>query len=196
MEGISGHEGFKIEDCFNCEFIEIHRLEKFPPEPSDIINNSNNKYWCKKFKKELFIDLKSKNILRHNNCIESKFIENYYNNNLDISKPKEPAVIKCGIRDSIDNDGLEEIALECRFDNGQKFSAITVDSEFPELANKVSSFLNSKYVIFECDGFKIYTSTNDDDIVIIENPFGSKKTLDKADFSKLLEVIHSVTDYD
>lgn len=48
----------------------------------------------------------------------------------------EPNLIKVSQRDAID-----EIHLECRFSDGQKFAAVTIDKDFPELANKIEGFL-------------------------------------------------------
>lgn len=51
----------------------------------------------------------------------------------------EPKVIFCTVR-----DGDDEWHIECRFDDGQKFAAITVDYDFPQLAHKIADFLNGE----------------------------------------------------
>lgn len=55
---------------------------------------------------------------------------------------KEPTVTHCTMRDSMDSDGIYTIDIECRFSDGQKFAAITVESDFPNLASLVCEFLN------------------------------------------------------
>lgn len=55
----------------------------------------------------------------------------------------EPTVTYCTQRIAEDENGIEEIHLECRFSDGQKFAAIIVDSDFPGLADKLEAFLNS-----------------------------------------------------
>lgn len=55
----------------------------------------------------------------------------------------EPNVRFCTQRIAEDEHGIEEIHLECRFTDGQKFAAVIVDANFPELANKIEAFLNS-----------------------------------------------------
>lgn len=50
----------------------------------------------------------------------------------------EPNVIKATVRDADD-----ELHIECRFSDGQKFAAVRVDSDFPELANRIASFLSA-----------------------------------------------------
>lgn len=49
----------------------------------------------------------------------------------------EPKVVFATVRDAID-----DIHIECRFSDGQKFAAITVDSEFPSLARQICEMLN------------------------------------------------------
>ena len=51
----------------------------------------------------------------------------------------EPSVIFATVRNAED-----ELHIECRFSDGQKFAAITVDADFPELAAAVADFLNSR----------------------------------------------------
>lgn len=51
---------------------------------------------------------------------------------------QEPKVIYATIRES-DNWGIE-----CRFSDGQKFAAVTVDIEPEQLAHDICDFLNSK----------------------------------------------------
>jgi hypothetical protein len=55
---------------------------------------------------------------------------------------KEPTVTFCTQRIAVDKNGIDEIHLECRFSDGQKFAAVIVDSDFPELANRIETFLN------------------------------------------------------
>ena len=45
------------------------------------------------------------------------------------------------------------------------------------------------------NGWKIYTPEDDECVVVIEDSFETKKTMDVDDFVKMLEVIHSVQDY-
>lgn len=53
-------------------------------------------------------------------------------------EPDEPNVIRATVRDADD-----ELHIECRFSDGQKFAAVRVDSDFPELANRIASFLSA-----------------------------------------------------
>jgi hypothetical protein len=50
----------------------------------------------------------------------------------------EPNVIRATVRDADD-----ELHIECRFSDCQKFAAVRVDSDFPELANRIASFLSA-----------------------------------------------------
>jgi len=50
----------------------------------------------------------------------------------------EPKVISATVR-----DGEDELHIECRFDDGQKFAAVTVAAEFEELAQAICEFLNN-----------------------------------------------------
>jgi hypothetical protein len=50
---------------------------------------------------------------------------------------EESKVIDATVR-----DGLDEWHIECRFDNGEKFAAVTVDYNKPELAQKIARFLS------------------------------------------------------
>lgn len=54
----------------------------------------------------------------------------------------EPRVIYATVRDAEDVDGIEELHIECRFDDGQKFAAVVVDGDFPHLAHALCNFLN------------------------------------------------------
>jgi hypothetical protein len=54
-----------------------------------------------------------------------------------IAKP-EPSLAYCTVR-----DGDDEWHIECRFDDGQKFAAVKVAIEFPQLAHRIADFLNS-----------------------------------------------------
>lgn len=51
---------------------------------------------------------------------------------------QEPKVVHATIRESADWD------IECRFSDGQKFAAITVDIEHEQLAHKICDFLNKQ----------------------------------------------------
>lgn len=51
----------------------------------------------------------------------------------------EPTLLFCTVR-----DGVDEWHIECRFSDGQKFAAITVDREFQQLADLVASLLNQR----------------------------------------------------
>ncbi len=51
----------------------------------------------------------------------------------------EPHVIECGVRET-----EEDWHIECRFSDGQKMAAVIVDKEFPELAQAIASYLNSR----------------------------------------------------
>jgi hypothetical protein len=55
----------------------------------------------------------------------------------------EPKVVLCTQRLAEDKDGIVEIHLECRFSDGQKFAAVVIDSDFPELADSIEQFLNT-----------------------------------------------------
>lgn len=50
----------------------------------------------------------------------------------------EPTVTHATVRDAVD-----ELHIECRFSDGQKFAAVKVDAEFPELASLVAELLNN-----------------------------------------------------
>jgi len=55
----------------------------------------------------------------------------------------ESKVIYATVRDAEDADGVEELHLECRFADGQKFAAVVIDGEFNDLAHALCDFLNS-----------------------------------------------------
>lgn len=55
---------------------------------------------------------------------------------------KEPGILFCTQRDAIDSYGLEEIHIECRFDNGDKTAAVIIDSDYQLLADSITEFLN------------------------------------------------------
>lgn len=64
----------------------------------------------------------------------------------DVPAPEkpEPKVVFATVRDDFDSDGLESgWSLECRFDDNQKYGAVTIDRPFPELAHRICDFLNS-----------------------------------------------------
>ena len=50
-------------------------------------------------------------------------------------------------------------------------------------------------IVMLINGWKIYTPKDDECVVVIEDSFETKKTMDVDDFIKMLEVIHSVQDY-
>jgi hypothetical protein len=54
----------------------------------------------------------------------------------------EPNLVYCSIVEYEDDDGFPICGLKCRFDDGQKFEAIEVDGEFPNLAEEVMERLN------------------------------------------------------
>jgi hypothetical protein len=56
----------------------------------------------------------------------------------------EPTLLHCGIRDSADEFGFPMLDIECRFSDGQKYAAIVIDGEFPQLAEDIRDFLNSR----------------------------------------------------
>lgn len=58
-------------------------------------------------------------------------------------KKTEPRVIFAGVRDSEDDKGFPCFDIECRFSDGQKFAAVQVDGDFPELAQRIAEFLIS-----------------------------------------------------
>lgn len=56
----------------------------------------------------------------------------------------EPKVVFATVRDDFDSDGLESgWSLECRFDDDQKYGAVTIDRPFPELTHRICDFLNT-----------------------------------------------------
>ena len=55
----------------------------------------------------------------------------------------EPKVFFATVRDSTNDKGYAILDIECRFEDGQKFAAVKVDGEFPELAQKIATFLTT-----------------------------------------------------
>ena len=55
-----------------------------------------------------------------------------------IQADREAKVIHATLR-----DGDGEIHIECRFDDGQKFAAIVVDDQFPQLAEDILAFITT-----------------------------------------------------
>lgn len=55
------------------------------------------------------------------------------------SKTTEPRVNFATVRDCED-----ELHVECRFWDGQKFAAVTVDRNFPQLAQDIATYLSRK----------------------------------------------------
>ena len=62
------------------------------------------------------------------------------------AEPVEPIVVSAGVRDSFNDTDEPVHDIECRFSDGQKFAAVTVDGQFPELANRIALFLNDTSV--------------------------------------------------
>lgn len=64
----------------------------------------------------------------------------------EIRKPseEEPQLRYCTLRDDFDGIGPDPSgwSLECRFSDGQKYGAVTVDRPFEKLAVRVMNFLN------------------------------------------------------
>ncbi len=60
----------------------------------------------------------------------------------------EPEITYCHIRCGGDDD----FDIECRFSDGQKLAAITVDGDFPNLAGRICAFLNASTEILGGDG--------------------------------------------
>ena len=63
----------------------------------------------------------------------------------------EPKVKSCTVRGAItisadslppDSEDFDEYHIECRFDDGQKLAAVSVEGQFPELADRIAAFLN------------------------------------------------------
>lgn len=57
----------------------------------------------------------------------------------------EPQVVFCGVRSGgYDTETDEPMTwdLECRFSDDQKFAAVSIDIEFPDLAERLAEFLN------------------------------------------------------
>jgi len=54
----------------------------------------------------------------------------------------EPKILMCTLRDAITPNDLEEIHIECRFEDGQKLAAVVINSDFPILAETIKKFLN------------------------------------------------------
>ncbi len=59
----------------------------------------------------------------------------------------EPRVVEATVR-----DGDDEWHIECRFSDGQKIAAVTVDREFERLAHQISDGLNKLYTEVKSDG--------------------------------------------
>ncbi|OGR25913.1 MAG: hypothetical protein A2139_14220 [Desulfobacca sp. RBG_16_60_12] len=55
----------------------------------------------------------------------------------------EPQVLFARVRDSELQQGFPVFDIECRFSDGQKFAAVQVDGQFPELATRIAEFLSS-----------------------------------------------------
>lgn len=49
--------------------------------------------------------------------------------------------------------------------------------------------------LIEVHGWRLYTTKDDEDVVIIEDCFGHQKAIDKSEFGNLMSVIHSINDY-
>lgn len=66
----------------------------------------------------------------------------------------EPQVIYATVREAVHPEDPNDTILhiECRFDDGQKFAPVTVDSDCDELAHLISAFLNYGTVLTLHDG--------------------------------------------
>lgn len=56
---------------------------------------------------------------------------------------KEPTVEYATVRDAISDNNMDELHIECRMSDGQKGAFIVVDSDFPELAQRIAAWLNT-----------------------------------------------------
>jgi hypothetical protein len=56
----------------------------------------------------------------------------------------EPKVVKATLRDAVDENGADEIHVECWFEDGQKYAPIIIDGFYEELAKSIAEFLNSR----------------------------------------------------
>ena len=54
----------------------------------------------------------------------------------------EPKILYATVRESEDRMGEAHYDIECRFANGEKFAAVRVDIEFPELAARIAEYLS------------------------------------------------------
>lgn len=54
----------------------------------------------------------------------------------------EPKCVYATLRDSFDSDGEPVFDIECRFDDGQKYAAVWVDGDMPELAARIAKALS------------------------------------------------------
>lgn len=59
-----------------------------------------------------------------------------------VERMDESKVVLATVRDSFDDDDSPVLDIECRFDDGQKFAAVQVDADFPELAMAIARFLS------------------------------------------------------
>jgi hypothetical protein len=55
----------------------------------------------------------------------------------------EQLPIYVGMRDVVDEKGMEVIHLECRFPDGQKYAPIEVEGDHQLLASLITRFLNT-----------------------------------------------------
>jgi len=55
----------------------------------------------------------------------------------------EPQVLFAGVRNTEDDQGIPMFDIECRFADGQKFAAVQVDGQFPQLAQRIAEFLSA-----------------------------------------------------
>lgn len=54
----------------------------------------------------------------------------------------EPHVMRATVREVCAPMQEHEYSVECHFSDGQKFAAVHVDGDFPELAGLIAEFLN------------------------------------------------------
>lgn len=64
----------------------------------------------------------------------------------EIDSTNEPELVRCTMRDDFDGIGDDPSgwSLECRFSDGQKYGAVTIDRPFAKLAWKIMDFLNGE----------------------------------------------------
>jgi hypothetical protein len=84
----------------------------------------------------------------------------------------EPSLTYCTVR-----DGGDDWHIECSFADGQKFAAVQVDIEFPQLAHRIANFLNSIGKDNERDVYDIQISDSDGETGIgVQGEFANDAT--------------------